>query len=182
MTKPVSSVTDGNKREWRFAHVLYLAAAAIILFVVVFWSALGLPPLGGTAVEWALGAIFAALANLSLGTLVSGAVIEFRHPEWSRLHLLEHIFMAIAILALVGADVGIGIWFFASTSGALSGWLVAVIMLAAFAMGHGSPGITRRSGCGPMPTAASRDSHSGPIMMPTHLKPSSGVHSPRCRC
>lgn len=135
MTEPASSVTGGNKREWQLAHVLYLAATAIILFIVVFWSALGLPPLGGTAVEWALGAIFAALANLSLGTLASGAVIEFRHPEWSRLHLLEHIFMAITILALVGADVGIGIWLFASISGALSGWLVAAIMLAAFALG-----------------------------------------------
>ena len=113
------SAGNGNAREWRLSHLLYLAAAAIILFVIVFWSALGLPPFSGITVGWVLGGIFIALANLSLGALASGAVIEYRHPTWSRLGLLDHVFMAIAITVLAGADVGVGIWLFTSTSGAL---------------------------------------------------------------
>ena len=129
------SAGKGNAREWRLPHLLYLAAAAIILFVVVFWSALGLPPFSGITVEWVLGGIFIALANLSLGALASGAVIEYRHPKWSRLGLLDHIFMGCAILALVGADVGVGIWLFTSTSGALAQGLFIIIALAAIALG-----------------------------------------------
>ena len=52
------SAGKGNAREWRLPHLLYLAAAAIILFVIVFWSALGLPPFSGITVEWVLGGIF----------------------------------------------------------------------------------------------------------------------------
>ena len=129
------SAGKGNTPEWRLPHLLYLAAAAIILFVIVFWSALGLPPFSGITVEWVLGGIFIALANLSLGALASGAVIEYRHPKWSRLGLLDHVFMAIAILALAGADVGVGIWLFTSTSGALAQGLFIIIAVAAIALG-----------------------------------------------
>ena len=126
------SAGKGNGREWRLPHLLYLAAATIILFIIVFWSALGL---AAVTMEWVLGGIFIALANLSLGALASGAVIEYRHPKWSRLGLLDHVFMAIAILALAGADVGVGIWLFTSTSGALAQGLFIIIALAAIALG-----------------------------------------------
>lgn len=129
------SAGKGNAREWRLPHLLYLAGAAIILFAIVFWSALGRWPFSGVTVEWVLGGIFIALANLSLGALASGAVIEFRHPKWSRLGLLDHVFMAIAILVLAGADVGVGIWLFTSTSGALPQWLFIIIALAAITLG-----------------------------------------------
>jgi lysophospholipase L1-like esterase len=135
MAGPSLSTGNGHAREWRPVHLVYLAAAAIILFVVVFWSALGQPPFSGITVEWVLGGIFTALANVSLGALASGAVIEYRYPRRSRLGLLDHIFMAIAIVALLGADVGVGIWLFASTSGALSQWLFVIIALAAIALG-----------------------------------------------
>lgn len=132
-----SSVSAGKGHpEWRLRHLLlYLPAAAIILFVIVFWSALGLQPFSGLTVEWVLGGIFIALANLSLGALASGAVIEYRHPTWSRLGLLDHVFMGIAILVLAGADGGVGIWLFTSTSGALPQWLFIVIAVAAIVLG-----------------------------------------------
>jgi lysophospholipase L1-like esterase len=102
------------------------------LFIIVFWAALGL---AAVTVEWVLGGIFIALANLSLGALASGAVIEIRHPKWSRLGLLDHVFMAIAILVLAGADIGVGIWLFTSNSGALPQALFIIIALAAMGLG-----------------------------------------------
>ena len=132
------SAGKGNGREWRLPHLLYLAAATIILFIIVFLSALGL---AAATMEWVLGGIFIALANLSLGALASGAVIEYRHPKWSRLGKwswlgkLDYVFMGFAILVLAGADVGVGIWLFTSISGAFTQGLFIIIALAAIALG-----------------------------------------------
>ncbi|MGH3257385.1 MAG: hypothetical protein ACRDOU_18665 [Streptosporangiaceae bacterium] len=71
--------------EWHPLQAVYLVVAAAVLFIVTFWSALGLPPLGGTTIEWVLGFVLVSLVNLGLGTLGGGAVIEWRHPTWSRL-------------------------------------------------------------------------------------------------
>jgi hypothetical protein len=71
---------DPRPREWRPPHLIWLAVAAVAAFVVVFWAALGRAPLSGTNVVAMLGFAFVALANLSLGALACGAVIEARHP------------------------------------------------------------------------------------------------------
>ena len=109
--------------------------AAIVLFVVTFWSALGLPPLGGTTIEWVLAFILVSLVNLGLGTLGGGAVIEWRHPTWSRLGLWDHIFMGVALVVLLASDGGFAWWLFSSTSGAFSRWVFLIIALVALALG-----------------------------------------------
>jgi lysophospholipase L1-like esterase len=127
---------DGSgPAEWRLADVSLLAAVAACLFVVVFWAALGKPPLAGTAVASVLGLIFASLANLSLGALASGAVIEWRHPDWSRLRGFDHVFMLVALVALVLADAGAGWWVFTSDAGGAGRWLFLGLALAAAAAG-----------------------------------------------
>ena len=67
--------------EWHLLQTVYLAVAAVVLFIVTFWSALGQPPLGGTIIEWVLAFVLVSLVNLGLGTLGGGAVIEWRHLE-----------------------------------------------------------------------------------------------------
>ena len=93
-----------HAREWHPLQVVYLAVAAIVLFVVTFWAALGLPPLGGTTIEWVLAFLLVSLVNLGLGTLGGGAVIEWRHPTWSRLGLGDHIVMGVALGMLLLTD------------------------------------------------------------------------------
>jgi GDSL-like Lipase/Acylhydrolase family len=121
--------------EWRPLQAVYLAAAAIVLFVVTFWAALGLPPLGGTTIEWVLAFLLVSLVNLGLGTLGGGAVIEWRHPTWSRLGLTDHIFMGVGLVVLLGSDAGFAWWLFSSTAGAFSRWLFLIIALVAIALG-----------------------------------------------
>ena len=120
--------------EWHPLQVIYLAAAAIVLFVVTFWAALGQPPLSGTNIEWVLGFLLAGLVNLGLGTLAGGAVIEWRHPTWSRLGLADHIVMAVALVVLAAADAGFAWWLFSSTTG-FSRWGFLILALAAVAVG-----------------------------------------------
>jgi hypothetical protein len=121
--------------EWRPLQAVYLAVAAIVLFVVTFWAALGLPPLGGTAIEWVLAFLLVSLVNLGLGTLGGGAVIEWRHPTWSRLGLTDHIVMGVGLVVLLGSDAGFAWWLFSSTAGAFSRWLFLIIALVAIALG-----------------------------------------------
>ena len=121
--------------EWHPLQAVYLAAAAIVLFVVAFWSALGLPPLGGTTIEWVLGFLLAGLINLGIGTLGGGAVIEFRHHGWSRFGRPEHIFMGVILVVFVASDGGFAWWLFSSTAGAFSRWAFLIIALVAIAVG-----------------------------------------------
>ena len=121
--------------EWHLLQVVYLAAAAVALFVITTWSALGLPPLGGTTIEWVLGFLLVSLVNLGLGTLGGGAVIEWRHPTWSRLGLADHIFMGVVLVVLAAADAGFAWWLFSSTAGAFSRWVFLIVALAAIALG-----------------------------------------------
>jgi lysophospholipase L1-like esterase len=121
--------------EWRPLQVGYLAAAALLLFVVTFWAALGQPPLTGTRIEWVLGFLLVSLVNLGLGTLGSGAVLELRHRTWSRLGPPEWVFMAIALVVLAGSDVGFAWWLFSSAAGAFSRWVFLMIALAVIALG-----------------------------------------------
>jgi lysophospholipase L1-like esterase len=124
-----------RKPEWHALQAVYLAVATIVLFVVTFWAALGKPPLSGTTLEWVLAFLLAALVNLGLGTLGGGAVIEWRHPTWSRLGLADHVFMAITLVVLFAADAGFAWWLFSSTAGAFSRWAFLIVALAAIALG-----------------------------------------------
>jgi hypothetical protein len=126
---------DPRPREWRPPHLIWLAVAAVVAFVVVFWAALGRAPLSGTNVVAVLGFAFVALANLSLGALACGAVIEARHPHWSRLRGIDHVFMYLALAALAAVDGGFAWWLFSSDAGGLVRWLFLVIALAALAGG-----------------------------------------------
>ena len=99
-----AGTADAQSGEWRSLQLVYLPVAAIIMFVVVFWAALGLPPLSGTRVEFWLEIFFVILANLSIGTLATGAVIEWRDRDRSRLGPKEHVVMVLALLARVSDD------------------------------------------------------------------------------
>jgi hypothetical protein len=182
---PAATVRPG--REWHPLQAVYLGAAALALFVVAFWSALGKPPLGGTNVEWVLGFLLVSLVNLGLGTLGGGAVIEWRHPTWSRLGLADHIFMAIALVVLVAADVGFAWWLFSSTAGAFSRWVFLIIALIAIALGawsvwHPLPFVSghppkalwpARCSAGPTPRAGwSRRRSAGPARRRSASSPS----------
>jgi len=57
---------ESKPREWRFPDLIWLALAAIVLFSVVFWAALGKPPLSGTKVAAVLGFAFVVFANLNI--------------------------------------------------------------------------------------------------------------------
>jgi GDSL-like Lipase/Acylhydrolase family len=134
-TPDIRTGPGSRPREWRPPHLLWLALAAIVLFVVVFWAALGRAPLSGISVVAVLGLIFVACANVSLGALACGAVIEIRHPRWSRLRDIDHVFMGVALAALLAVDAGFAWWLFTSDSGGLTRWLFLVIALAAVAGG-----------------------------------------------
>ena len=124
-----------HTREWHPLQVVYLLAAAVLLFIVTFWAALGQPPLTGTNIEWVLGFLLVSLVNLGVGTLSGGWVIEIWHRTWSRLGLPEHIFMGVALVVLLASDAGFAWWLFSSTSGAFSRWVFLIIALVAIALG-----------------------------------------------
>jgi hypothetical protein len=56
-----------------------LVVAALALFVVTFWAALGQPPLTGTTIEWVLGFVLVTLVNLGLGTATT-AIWDHHEP------------------------------------------------------------------------------------------------------
>lgn len=115
--------------------MILLAFAAIVLFMVVFWAALGRDPLAGTTVVSVLGYLFAAVANVSLGALASGAVIETRYPRWTRLRGFDHVFLYAGLALLIAADGGVGWWLFTSDSGGSGWWIFLGLILAAAASG-----------------------------------------------
>jgi lysophospholipase L1-like esterase len=127
---PVTPASTGRIPEWHWLQTGYLAVATVVLFVVTFWSALGLPPLGGTVIERVLAFLLVGLVNLGLGTLGAGAVIEGRSRMWGRL-----VFIGIALLVLAAADGGFAWWLFSSTSGAFYRWLFLIIAPVAIAGG-----------------------------------------------
>jgi hypothetical protein len=124
------AATTSRIPEWHWVQTGYLAVATVVLFIVTFASALGLPPLGGTVIERVLAFLLVALVNLGLGTLGAGAVIEGRYRMWSRL-----VFIGIALLVLAVADGGFAWWLFSSTSGASYRWLFLTIAPLAIAVG-----------------------------------------------
>jgi hypothetical protein len=139
-TFPVSLGPDetenaGRPREWGALDLVLLPVAAIVLFVVVFWAALGEPPLGGTTIVDVLGYAFVALTNLSLGALVSGTVIEIRHPDWSRLRGADHAFVYIALVVVAAVDAGAAWWVFTSDTGGSARWFFLGSALAGLAVG-----------------------------------------------
>src|SRR5438067_2487167 len=124
-----------QKHEWRPQHLAWLAAAAGTMFCVVFWAALGRPPLSGTTILAVLGFTFVVLVNLSVGALASGAFIEHRYPHWSRFGTVDHVFMYVALAGLFVTDGGAAWWLFSSDSGGLLRWVFLPIALLAMAGG-----------------------------------------------
>jgi GDSL-like Lipase/Acylhydrolase family len=122
-------------REWRPRHLAWLAIAAVFLFCVVFWAALGKPPLSGMKIVAALGVGFIALANVSFGALVAGAGIEFRHRDWSRLHGIDHVFIAVALAAMLAVEAGFAWWLFTSDTRGGARWLFLAVALAGIGVG-----------------------------------------------
>jgi len=144
---PGQNQNAGRPREWGLLDLVVLPVAAIVLFVVVFWAALGEPPLGGTAIEAVLGYALIVLTNLSLGALASGTVIEIRHPDWSRLRGADHVFVYIALALVAAVDAGVAWWVFTSDTGGSTRWLFVGFALVAIALGAmwAWPGLLFRS-------------------------------------
>jgi GDSL-like Lipase/Acylhydrolase family len=139
-TFPVSLGPDqaenaGGPREWGRLDVVVLPVAAIVLFVVVFWAALGEPPLGGTTIVDVLGYAFVVLTNLSLGALASGAVLEIKHPDWSRLRGADHVFVYAALLFVAAVDAGAAWWVFTADAGGSARWYFLGFALVGLAVG-----------------------------------------------
>lgn len=132
---PDKSQNAGKPREWRLLHLVLLPVTAIALFVVVFLAALGEPPFGGTTIVAVLGIVFVVFTNLSLGALASGAVIEFRHPDWSRLRGTDHVFLFVALLSVAAVDAGAAWWVFTSDAGGTVHWLFLGFALGAMVAG-----------------------------------------------
>ena len=124
-----------QQHEWRPRHLAWLALAAVIMFCVVFWAALGRPPLSGTKIVAVLGFAFVVLVHLSIGALASGVFIEHRYPHWSRFGTVDHIFMYVALAVLAATDAGAAWWLFSSDSGGRLRWIFLLISLGAMAGG-----------------------------------------------
>lgn len=124
-----------QQHEWSLRHLIWLAVATATMFCVVFWAALGRPPLSGTKIIAVLGLTFVVLVNLSIGALASGAIIEHKYPHWSRFGKVDHIFLYIALAGLLVTDAGAAWWLFSSDSGGLVRWIFLPIALAGMAGG-----------------------------------------------
>ncbi len=144
---PGQNQNAGQPREWGLLDLVVLPTAAIVLFVVVFWAALGEPPLGGTTIVAVLGYAFVVLTNLSLGALGSGTVIEIRHPNWSRLRGADDVFVYAALVFVAAVDAGAAWWVFTSDTGGSTRWLFLGFALAGIAVGAvwAWPGLLFRS-------------------------------------
>jgi len=121
--------------EWRWQHLIWLALSTVVLFDAVFWAALGKPPLTGTTIVAFLGFSFVIVANVSLGALTAGAVIEHRHPTWSRFQRPDHVVMYAALAGLVAVDGGFAWWLFTSDSGGAARWIYLSVVLISLAGG-----------------------------------------------
>ena len=135
----------GPKREWQLPDLIVLATALIVMFVLVFWAALGRAPLAGTAVVGTLGVIFAFLANISTGALASGSFVEIRHPGWTRLRGIDHVFLFASLALMAAIDGFVAWWLFTSDSGP-GRWYFLAAALAGLAAGAwwAWPGVTVR--------------------------------------
>jgi GDSL-like Lipase/Acylhydrolase family len=138
----------GQQREWRGTDFIVMSVALAALFVVIFWAALGQPPLAGTTVVGALGLIAALLANICVGALASGSYVEIRHPDWTRLHGIDHVFLYGSLVLMAVVDGFVGWWLFSSDSGT-GRWLFLAVALAGLAAGAwwAWPAVTVRGLC-----------------------------------
>ena len=146
---PSRDTTDGEPRrhEWGLVDLFVLPAMTVLLFVVVFMAALGQPPFGGTTVVTVLGFAFVFLTNLTLGALASGAVIEIRHGDWSRLGRADDVFVCVALIVVAAVDAVAAWWVFTSDAGGSVRWIFLGIALVALAGGvlWAWPGLLFRS-------------------------------------
>jgi hypothetical protein len=117
---------SATAKEWEKRDVAILGIGFIVATVVVYMSALAIPPLSGTRIVSALIVLVSLAANLALGTLLVGAYIEVRHPTWSRFGLFDHIVLGCAIVALGGAD-GLFTWWIFSSTGSWVRWGYVVL-------------------------------------------------------
>lgn len=125
-----------------------MAVALIVMFVLVFWAALGQPPLAGTTVVGVLSVILALLANISIGALGSGTYVEIRHPDWTRLRGIDHVFLYASLALMAAADVLVAWWVFSSDSGP-GRWYFVAAALAGLVGGAwwAWPAVTARGRC-----------------------------------
>jgi hypothetical protein len=123
-----------RKREWQGPDLIVMAIALIIMFVLVFWAALGRAPFAGTTVVGTLGLIFAFLANISFGALASGSFVEIRHPDWTRLRGIDHVFLYASLVLMAAIDGFVAWWLFSSDSGP-GRWFFLAAALAGLAVG-----------------------------------------------
>jgi hypothetical protein len=125
-----------------------MALALAVLFVVIFWAALGQAPLAGTTVVGVLGLIAAFLANICVGALASGSYVEIRHSDWTRLHGVDHVFLYGSLGLVTVADGFVGWWLFTSDSGT-GRWLFLTVALAGLVGGAwwAWPAVTHRGLC-----------------------------------
>lgn len=135
-------------REWNGNDLAVMAAALIAMFVLVLWAALGRAPLAGTTVVGVLGIIFAFLANISLGALGSGSYVEIRHPAWTRLRGIDHVFLFGSLVLMAGIDGFVAWWLLSSDSGP-GRWYFLAAVLAGLAAGAwwAWPAVTIRGRC-----------------------------------
>lgn len=116
-TESAPAAGSPRTREWNRTDLLVMALALIVMFVLVLWAALGQVPLAGTTVVGVLGVILALLANISLGALASGTFVEIRHPDWTRLRGIDHVFLYASLVLMAGIDVFVAWWLFSSDNG-----------------------------------------------------------------
>jgi hypothetical protein len=125
---------DDRKREWQLPDLVVLAIALIVMFVLVFWAALGRAPFAGTTVVGTLGVTFAFLANISAGALASGTFVEIKHPDWTRLRGIDHVFLYASLALMAVIDGFVAWWLFTSDSGP-GRWYFLAAALTGLAVG-----------------------------------------------
>jgi lysophospholipase L1-like esterase len=116
-------------------RVIAPLVAALLLFCIVFWAALGRPPLSGTALEWVLVFIVITLVSLALGTLGCGVYIEVARPTWTHFRWWHYVYLALVGIGLVAGDVFFFWWLVSSDAGGLIRWIFLIGSVAAIGAG-----------------------------------------------
>ena len=100
----------------------------------MFLAALAIPPLNGGHIIWAVGIVAIMGANSGLGALVEGGYIEIRHPDWSRLHGIDHVVLVASMVILAVADAAFIWWVYSDTTSWIR-WGVVLLSVAAVVAG-----------------------------------------------
>jgi hypothetical protein len=127
-----------GRGDWNpFEHGRVVAGSAIILFIVVFWAALGRWPLSGATIEWVAGGILVSVVGLGIGTLATGAWIELKDDERSPFGRGYLAFTLVTLALLTGVQALFFWWLFDSQAGGSSRWIFWAFLASATASGAG---------------------------------------------